>query len=1728
MPLQISRFFLLGCIWFCTSPIHAQTPLSGCFPNPGAGYECVAKLPTPYNFMTLTCGIDASYSSEAAAMNRFRDDFTDECTVSISPHSWLPPGQLSDPYAVACNGGGHTFMPGDEYGEEKTNLKLADVNGGSTSNNCANPVTIKWGAVYRDRSFYCPEGYSHHSQNLCSRLITQFDPPKNYGDDCKKEGKCKTPNPINVAAGNKYLKEVDYAVPGSPLKVVRYYNSLAFNRGTQGFFRSSTLEQRTGLSGYAQAVNEPNNSTTHWPAASPGVIGVGWRHAYQRNVVSRSAQDWTGMHIYSANGRVYNAVKNGGVWRLPPDLGQAITENPGGSAGYRLDLEDGSSESFDDKGRLTKIRYLSGIEESISYDSECDRVLHVTDSFGRSLDFYYTNSCLAGEHRISSITVPGGGQISYTYDGDGRLTTVTAPDGRSRTYHYENASFPIGVTGITDESGQRYSTYNYDAYGRANLSELAGGAERVSVVYSPANHSEVWSAALTTASNATVNYTFVVKQGIKKVESQDVYCQGCPNNNKSLDYDGNGNVTRKVDFLNQQTCYAFDTVRNLEIVRVEGFASAVTSCPANLATYTPMANTRQRKITTTWHPAFRLPASIIDAQKAVTFTYDASGNVLTRTVTDTTVSPNVQRTWAYTYNAFGKVLTEDGPRSDVSDITSYAYFNCTGSGQCGQLYTITNAPGHVTTFNSYNAHGQPTQITDANGLVTSLVYDLGRRVTDRCVGGTLPGCSSGEFTHIDYWPTGLIRKITNPDSSYIEYTYDAAHRLTQIKDGDGNRIVYTLDGMGNRTKTETFDPSNFLVRLQHKTFNALNQLWKDIGSENAPAVTTTFGYDANGNLTSAAAPEGRNSSNLYDELNRLKQVTDSLGGATLFGYDANDNFTSVTDPRGLVTSYSYNGFGEMKQLTSPDTGVTNNVYDAAGNLFTSTDARGKTGTRAYDALNRLTQLSFSDQIIGYTYDAGANNNGRLMQVTDGSGSTSWTYTALGRVASRTQAMGGVSKSVAYSYNAAGQLTTLTTPSGQLITYSYANNRISGVTVNSVPLLSDVLYDSFGPARQWTWGNGTLAAKSFDRDGNIEQVDSAGLKSYTHDNAFRITAMTDAENPSLDAFYKYDSLDRLTEKLSVAPSPLTIGLSATSAAPGDTVTATVNGIPNGTGYWLAFARTGVSSTTYNKWVQVVPSAGSFVWNVTMPAFAGTYEVRLFLNGLPALATSVPVTVAAPTPPAQPTLNVAANTTLPGSSVTVRLAGAPGGASDWLALARVGAANGSYLQYVYVGAGVTVRDWTVTMPTTEDHYEFRLFLNNGYTRLATSDAVRTTDDMPVSGSGSATGYAYDANGNRLSGEGSTYTISSTSNRLTSVSGTLSRTYAYDAAGNTTSYGGFAFGYNDAGRLASVSGGASAAYAHNSLGQRVKKTAAGATIYFVYDEAGHLLGEYDTSGNLIQETVWLGNTPVASLRPIGGSIAVNYVHTDHLSTPRRISRPSDNAIVWRWDSGPFGAESPNQDPDGDSSAFAYNLRFPGQYFDAETGLNYNYFRDYDPTAGRSVESDPIGVRGGVNTYVYVRSRPILKKDRLGLCEECEPSQGHEDTIFDVARKEIAKYIHASIIEGREYCGWICQDKTNGKFFAMPGRAAGYEGEEDGSCVPMFLISCPECSIRRALWHTHGAYTYKDGKRIGDEFSRGFSADTGAASAFGVDMFLGTPAGELKYYHNDTGVDYNLGPIK
>ncbi len=208
-----------------------------------------------------------------------------------------------------------------------------------------------------------------------------------------------------------------------------------------------------------------------------------------------------------------------------------------------------------------------------------------------------------------------------------------------------------------------------------------------------------------------------------------------------------------------------------------------------------------------------------------------------------------------------------------------------------------------------------------------------------------------------------------------------------------------------------------------------------------------------------------------------------------------------------------------------------------------------------------------------------------------------------------------------------------------------------------------------------------------------------------------------------------------------------------------------------------------------------------------------------------------------------------------------------------------------------------------------------------------------------------------------------------------------YSYDNAGNALTFGTVTNTYYNSGRMKTAKVGSSTTtYVYNALGQRVKKSGGSAgTVLYAYDESGHLLGEYSSTGALVQETIWLEDTPVATIRP-GSPAVIYYVHADQLNAPRMATRPSDNKIAWRWDTDPFGTSTPNQNPQS-LGTFVYNQRFPGQMFDSETSINYNYLRDYDSQVGRYIESDPIGLAGGINTYIYTLDNPIVLTDSLGL---------------------------------------------------------------------------------------------------------------------------------------------------
>lgn len=172
----------------------------------------------------------------------------------------------------------------------------------------------------------------------------------------------------------------------------------------------------------------------------------------------------------------------------------------------------------------------------------------------------------------------------------------------------------------------------------------------------------------------------------------------------------------------------------------------------------------------------------------------------------------------------------------------------------------------------------------------------------------------------------------------------------------------------------------------------------------------------------------------------------------------------------------------------------------------------------------------------------------------------------------------------------------------------------------------------------------------------------------------------------------------------------------------------------------------------------------------------------------------------------------------------------------------------------------------------------------------------------------------------------------------------------------------------------------YIYNALGQMVQK-AGGAAALLVYDEAGHLVGEYSATGTLTQETIWLGDIPVATLRPNVANIDIFYVHTDQINTPRAISAAVGNGLRWRWEGTvPFASVGPDGNPAG-LGTFTYNLRYPGQVAMSENGGNkQNWFRDYDSTGGRYLQSDPIGLTGGINTYAYASNSPVSITDPTG----------------------------------------------------------------------------------------------------------------------------------------------------
>ncbi|BDU20393.1 RHS repeat-associated core domain-containing protein [Dyella sp. GSA-30] len=502
------------------------------------------------------------------------------------------------------------------------------------------------------------------------------------------------------------------------------------------------------------------------------------------------------------------------------------------------------------------------------------------------------------------------------------------------------------------------------------------------------------------------------------------------------------------------------------------------------------------------------------------------------------------RVWARTYNAQGLIDTLDGPRTDVNDVTHYTYDTQ------GHLATVTDALGGVTTFDTYDMYGHPGRIVDINQVVTTISY------TAQGWPQTITRDSTGTpaTTTLSYNASGDVTQTQDADGVVMNYTYDDARRLTDITDGLGNRIHYTLDAADNRTKEEIFDTTGTLKYTVSRTFNTLSQLLTVVDALNRTVLTYNYpdGYDAEGHPTHSADARGIQRKQGYDALNRLTSTIDNYNGTdtatqntqSTFAYDVSDNLEGVSDPDGLATVYDHDGLGNRTGLHSPDTGSSAYTYDAAGNLISSTDAKGITRTYSYDALNRLLAMSYSDSSLNaaYHYDepngatgcASSSYHGHLTSIVESAVTTVYCYDARGNVVQKRQVQGSQIDVTRYGYTLANRLSSLTSPSQTVTQYSRdAVGRVSGVTVTPLntagqTVASTVSYLPFGPISGYTLGNGQTITRSYDTNYQLTDLASPALNlHFTRDAMGNITAIANSSGAGPMESYSYDPLYRLT-------------------------------------------------------------------------------------------------------------------------------------------------------------------------------------------------------------------------------------------------------------------------------------------------------------------------------------------------------------------------------------------------------------------------------------------------------------------------------------------------------------------------------------------------------------------------------------------------------------------------
>lgn len=986
----------------------------------------------------------------------------------------------------------------------------------------------------------CQPGYTLVIGNFC-----RPSPPPERPQSCYNNGgnsNPSTPHPVLLASGAKIRSATDYASADGRFQIARNYRS--FPAGSNTSLRQLPRGLANGwqfnfgmelqLGSFSGSPSSPTGNVT---LIAPDGSAYDYTLNSSGQFLPRSASGWTSTDyrvefVGTLPSSLSTIANSQTEWRVTgPD-----------DRVWTLKTFTRVNDNQFYYGRPTAIVERDGYAWTLNYAADTS-LTSIVDTFGRTATFtwnYFYVTFLTGvsgsapaPEAVSTVTFPDGTSAQYTYDPPAtvtppsttrieRLVGVTLRDSSlvpadGTTYQYENTDFPFALTGITDHRNVRVATYQYDDVGRVTLTKGADEQDQYAIAYG-ASATQLTRTVTNPLGRETV-YAFDKIGGnsadIRLAAIDGQASTNCPAAAKAVSYGSNGFVSSTTDEEGRVTTFMRDARgRPTEIDLAHGTAA-------------------EQDTTVTWDATYNAPATIVRPGLTTTRTYNSSGRLTTLTETDTTThslpySTNGQtRTWAFTYTTGGLVATIDGPLAGTGDTVSYTY------DANGYVATYTDETGNVTTVNSVNGRGQPTKITDANGLITDITYDaVGRMLTTNA-----DPTGVAAVTLLDYDAGGNVTKVTQPDGSYLSFAYDNNNRVSSVANTNGDTAAYTYDAAGNVTSQELSNSFPELFFRWQKTFDELGRVIKVTG---AGPASWAYGYDKVGNLTSVTDPNGNSAGFAYDALSRLVSFTDERSSVTASTYGNTGQPETTTDPRSVVTTYVRNGWGEAIEEKSNDLGIVVYERNASGNITKRTDARGVISNYGYDNASRIASISYPAEPasnVNYAYDSVAGGNhgkGRLTGVTDAAGTVAYSYDLLGRVTQEARVIAGQTYVIGYEMNASGNVVAMTYPSGRRITFDRdADGKIN--VVKQTPLGGAPAYltfyvgrTPFGPRLGITYANDTREARRYDQDGRLTNlellIDSTTTNiidwNYHYDDKRNLTAINDFQNAANNETYTY--------------------------------------------------------------------------------------------------------------------------------------------------------------------------------------------------------------------------------------------------------------------------------------------------------------------------------------------------------------------------------------------------------------------------------------------------------------------------------------------------------------------------------------------------------------------------------------------------------------------------------